>query len=78
MTGTKKLQDFFTDEKLPRELRSLVPLAIHPRWGILWVAGMRIAARVEPQPGDAACLVLDLIPARSRPCPSPNSSDGAE
>jgi tRNA(Ile)-lysidine synthase len=65
MTGTKKLQDFFTDEKVPRELRPLVPLVIHPHWGILWVAGMRIAARVEPVSGDARILVLNLCPAQS-------------
>lgn len=36
----KKLQDFFSDEKVPRSERSNVPLVVAPE-GILWVGGYR-------------------------------------
>ena len=42
MAGTKKLQDFFTDAKIPREQRDHVPLLVCER-GIAWVVGHRIA-----------------------------------
>ncbi len=37
--GTKKLQDLFTDRKIPRSRRSVVPV-LEDRGGILWVAGV--------------------------------------
>ena len=42
MPGTRKLQDLFIDEKVPREDRHSVPLLVCGR-GIAWVAGWRIA-----------------------------------
>ena len=42
MSGTRKLQDLFVDEKVPREDRHSVPLLVCGR-GIAWVAGYRIA-----------------------------------
>ena len=42
MTGNKKLQDFFTDVKAPREARRRVPLLV-AGGRIAWVAGYRIA-----------------------------------
>ena len=42
MTGTKKLQDFFTDAKIPREQRDGIPLLVCER-GIAWVVGHRVA-----------------------------------
>ncbi len=42
MTGTKKLQDFFTDAKVPRGERDRIPLLICDR-GIAWVVGHRVA-----------------------------------
>ena len=42
MTGTKKLQDFFTDAKVPREQRDRIPLLVCDR-GIAWVVGHRVA-----------------------------------
>src|SRR5436853_1362926 len=36
----KKLQDYFANIKLPRELRSRIPLIVAPE-GILWVTGLR-------------------------------------
>jgi tRNA(Ile)-lysidine synthetase-like protein len=42
MRREKKLQDFFTDAKVPRTWRDRVPLLVSER-GIVWVAGHRIA-----------------------------------
>lgn len=42
----KKLQDFFSDMKLPRSLRGTVPLLVAPE-GILWVAGLRADERFQ-------------------------------
>ena len=42
MNGTKKLQDFFTDAKVPRDQRDAVPLLVCER-GIAWVVGHRVA-----------------------------------
>jgi len=43
MSGTKKLQDFMVDSKIPRHWRDKVPLVVTPD-GIAWVVGWRIAA----------------------------------
>ena len=53
MTHQKKLQDFFTDARIPASWREQVPLLVTSR-GIAWVVGHRIAewARVRSQPAD--------------------------
>ena len=43
MTGEKKLQDFFVDEKVPRRMRGRVPLLCATDGRIAWVVGHRIA-----------------------------------
>jgi tRNA(Ile)-lysidine synthase len=43
MNGTKKLQDFFVDAKVPREERTRVPLLCAADGRIAWVVGYRIA-----------------------------------
>lgn len=42
MTGSKKLQDFMVDAKVPRDMRDRVPLVLSEE-GIAWVVGYRIA-----------------------------------
>ncbi len=42
----KKLQDFFSDMKLPRSLRKTIPLLVAPE-GIVWVAGLREDERFQ-------------------------------
>ena len=55
MDRHKKLQDFFTDLRVPRTWRDRVPLLTCPN-GIAWVVGYRIAhwARVLPSKSDGA------------------------
>jgi len=46
MDGDKKLQDIFTDAKVPRELRDLIPLVCDSN-GVIWVVGHCIADRLR-------------------------------
>ncbi|MBA1334610.1 MAG: tRNA(Ile)-lysidine synthetase [Firmicutes bacterium] len=41
MKGTKKLKDFFIDNKVPREKRDSIPIVRNDK-GIIWVTGYRI------------------------------------
>jgi tRNA(Ile)-lysidine synthase len=56
---SKKLQDFFTDQKVPRHERAKVPLLVAPE-GILWVVGMRQDDRFVVRARTARCLVASL------------------
>ena len=65
MTGTKKLQDFFTDAKVPREQRDNVPLLVCER-GIAWVAGHRAAEWAVADDGaESLCIGLTLASEQS-------------
>lgn len=58
LAGEKKLQDFFTDARVPRVWRHRVPLLVTQR-GIAWVVGYRIAhwARVDTScPGEGQAI----------------------
>jgi tRNA(Ile)-lysidine synthase len=50
--GTKKLQDLFTDRKVPRELRGRLPVVVAGD-EIAWVPGVAVAERFLPRPGGA-------------------------
>ena len=41
--GARKLQDFFVDRKVARELRDSVPLVVDGRDRIVWVVGHAVA-----------------------------------
>ncbi len=58
MSGTKKLQDFFTDAKVPRSDRDNIPLLLCDR-GIAWVAGHRVADWALPSE-DARSVQVNL------------------
>lgn len=65
MPQEKKLQDFFTDQKVPRTWRDRVPLVVAAE-GIAWVVGYRVAqwARVRTEAGgDAPVLRVKFEPA---------------
>nr|MBI3613873.1 tRNA lysidine(34) synthetase TilS [Nitrospirota bacterium] len=57
---TKKLQDYFSDIKLPRQARALVPI-IQAQEGILWVAGHRTDHRFCARVGTQRTLLLELL-----------------
>jgi len=70
MSGTRKLQDIFTDARIPRHWRARIPLVVTPR-GIAWVAGCRIAdwAAVRREGGevDATFIQFELDPPDTEP-----------
>jgi len=57
---TKKLQDYFSDIKLPRRARKLIPLVLAPE-GILWVAGHRADHRFCARSGTNRTLRIELL-----------------
>ncbi len=61
MRGEKKLQDYFSDAKAPRELRGRLPLVFNADH-LVWVAGLRIDDRVRLTPTTQAVVVLQLEP----------------
>lgn len=61
MAAEKKLQDYFTDAKVPRPLRARLPLVFGPDH-LLWVAGLRIDDRAKLAPETRRMLVLQLEP----------------
>jgi tRNA(Ile)-lysidine synthase len=55
--GAKKLQDFFTDTRIPRGERPYVPLVVSNR-EIVWVVGYRIAEPLKLRPETKRVLRL--------------------
>jgi tRNA(Ile)-lysidine synthase len=60
MTGEKKLQDFLTDARVPREWRDRVPLLVVRR-GIAWVVGYRIAHWARVMTGESRTTEMLLV-----------------
>ena len=58
MRGKKKLQDLFTDLRVPRPWRERVPI-LETEAGIAWVVGHRIAdwAKVGPDASEQALWI---------------------
>ena len=56
----KKLQDFFVDEKVPRELRDSVPVVVCGE-DIIWIAGYRADERFRAKEGTKRFLVLKIV-----------------
>jgi tRNA(Ile)-lysidine synthase len=61
MTGTKKLQDFFVDVKIPRSQRPFIPLLLS-RDQIVWVVGHRLAESVKVSPQTRILLRIEALP----------------
>lgn len=56
---SKKLQDYFTDEKVPRRRRDTVPLLCSGS-EIIWIVGMRTDERFLSKPGTRRKLVVHV------------------
>jgi tRNA(Ile)-lysidine synthase len=56
---SKKLQDLFTDMKLPRRERQGIPVLTSPE-GILWVAGLRQDERFVARESTERYLVVTM------------------
>ncbi len=61
MAQEKKLQDYFADAKVPREVRSRLPLVFGPDH-LLWIAGLRLDDRAKLGPQARGALILQLEP----------------
>ncbi len=59
MAREKKLQDFFVDQKVPRQKRPAVPLLVSGR-DIIWVCGMRLSDKVKILPGTKRILKVSF------------------
>lgn len=59
MGNEKKLQDLFTDAKIPRALRTRLPLVFGANH-LLWVAGLRLDERARVRNTTTRVLVLDI------------------
>ncbi len=59
--GSRKLQDFFVDVKLPHALRDAWPVLATPS-AIVWVAGLRADARFQATPETQHTLWVTLTP----------------
>jgi len=55
----KKLQDLFTDLKIPRPARAAIPVIADDK-GILWVAGVRQDERCRVREDTMRCLVITM------------------
>lgn len=55
----KKLQDLFTDMKIPREDRDRVPILVAPE-GVLWVVGCRADHRFVPDANTREVLIVEV------------------
>ncbi len=56
----KKLQDFFSDLKLPRSQRTKVPLLVAPE-GIVWVGGLRADERFQVSSSTTSVVMAKMI-----------------
>ncbi len=59
MEKEKKLQDFFVDQKVPRQKRTSVPLLVSGK-DIIWVCGMRLSDKVKILPGTKRILKVSF------------------
>ncbi len=62
MRGDKKLQDFFTDEKIPLSLRASLPLIVDRADKIVCVYNRRIDDRVKVSPGGTDIFSITIRP----------------
>jgi tRNA(Ile)-lysidine synthase len=58
--GTKKLQDFFIDEKIPAEEREQIPI-LESAGNIIWVAGRRLDERAKVTENTQKIVKLELL-----------------
>jgi tRNA(Ile)-lysidine synthase len=70
MTGHKRLQDLFVDEKVPREERDRRPVFRNDQ-GVVWVAGLRAAGWAAPTRGPAIEVTVRAVPEP----PAPTAGD---
>ncbi|OGC11633.1 tRNA lysidine(34) synthetase TilS [candidate division WOR-1 bacterium RIFOXYA12_FULL_52_29] len=60
LSGTKKLQDFFVDEKVPQDDRDAVPV-FESAGRIIWLGGLRLDDRSKVTPNTRRIVKFELI-----------------
>lgn len=65
LEGSKSLQDLFTDRRVPRSHRRLIPVVARGD-EVVWVAGVAIAEPYKVGAGTSATTVISAGPARGR------------
>ncbi|MBU1867350.1 MAG: tRNA lysidine(34) synthetase TilS, partial [Candidatus Margulisbacteria bacterium] len=60
-SGTKKLQDFFVDEKIPQEKRDAVPV-FESAGRVIWLGGLRLDDRSKVTPQTKRVVKFELLP----------------
>ena len=72
LAGSRKLQDIFTDARIPRGWRNRVPLVVTPR-GIAWAVGVRVSDwAAAPIRGDGECAAT--LVSFGYPAPGPGAA----
>jgi tRNA(Ile)-lysidine synthase len=61
MEGSKKLKEFFIDQKISRDVRDQVPIVVAGDDEIVWVAGWRADNRWIALPESKRVLKLKLL-----------------
>lgn len=59
--GSKKIQDLFTDSKIPREVRHRVPLVVDGE-KVVWVAGLAVSEQAKVTDNTREFLLLKVLP----------------
>jgi len=59
-TGSKKLQDYFVDEGLPRRWRHRVPI-VEANSEIAWIGGGRLSEWAKVQPDDDRVVRFEIV-----------------
>ncbi len=59
MEGTKKLKDFFIDEKIPKEKRDVIPLVLNGE-DIIWVTGYRISNKYKITDNTKSIIMIEV------------------
>ncbi len=76
--GSKKLKEFFIDQKIPRQNRDRYPLVVSPQAEIIWVAGLRIAHPYRITAQTEKVLVLSWQDKQSKSKNSKGTANGEE
>lgn len=59
MSGTRKVKEFFIDNKVPATLRRRIPL-LFGKGELLWIGGFRISEAARIHPGAGVVAEVDI------------------
>jgi tRNA(Ile)-lysidine synthase len=60
MEGSRKVKSYFIDLKIPRHLRTRIPLVLDSE-SVLWIAGVRMSERVKITDETRKILKIEFI-----------------